>query len=87
MGSQTYSRPVREMKSIQDVDNIMGNLQARCKEWRALSIKKKVALLKAIRARALKASSKLGEATAKVRAAPQTCHAVLRTELRRLPPA
>lgn len=61
------SRPVQVLSVAKDVDNALKDLQVSCVAWQEMPNKKKVALLKKVRARALKASADIGKATAKVR--------------------
>lgn len=65
----SHARPVRQITMAEDVDFVLKDLQVNCNSWQAMPNKKKVAILKNVRARALKASAKLGKATAKVRTA------------------
>lgn len=73
MGS-SQSRPVQVLSASKDVDDALKDLQANCGAWQQMPNKQKVALLKKVRARALKASTDLGKATAKVREATRVAY-------------
>ena len=67
MAAYRRARPVQEVSSVEEVDDILKGLQDACGKWHAMPRKQKVVLLKEVRGRALKASVDIGRAFSKVR--------------------
>jgi hypothetical protein len=65
----SHSRHIQELKGVEEVDVVLKDLQINSEAWKEMPIRKKIALLQAVRGRALKASVELGIETAKVRTA------------------
>ena len=72
MAAYRRSRPLREVSDAQEVDFILKSLQDACGPWHAMPRQRKIALLRQVRGRAIKASVDLGKATAKVRTLPSS---------------